>query len=219
MNELEKDATTTPSPASSPARGRLPFGPVDIAFDDSVLIPRPWTIAQSTWARQLLEAVPSGHVLELCSGAGHIGLAAVHGTERHLVQVDRDPHACELARENGAAAGVAADVRCGPMSEVLADDDRFALVIADPPWVPSAGVQVFPADPVWAIDGGDDGLDVARECVRVAARHLDPEGVVVLQLGSAEQCGQLDDTLRECGLVTIEVRSFTSGALAQLRLR
>lgn len=215
MDELDLDAATTPSPA----RGRLPFGPVDIVFDESVLVPRPWTIAQSRWARQLLETVPGGDVLELCSGAGHIGLAAVHATDRHLVQVDRDPHACELARENAAAAGVAADVRCGPMSEVLVDGDTFALVIADPPWVPTAGVEVFPADPVWAIDGGDDGLDIARECVRVAARHLDPVGAVVLQLGSAEQCEQLDETLRECGLMTVEVRSFTSGALAQLRPR
>ncbi|MEG9224807.1 class I SAM-dependent methyltransferase [Aeromicrobium sp. Sec7.5] len=210
MTELEKDAAV-------PARDRLAFGPLDIVFDDSVLVPRPWTIAQSTWARELLESAPAGGVLELCSGAGHIGLASVHATDRRLVQVDRDPHACDLARENAAAAGVAAEIRCGSLSEVLRDDDRFALVIADPPWVPSAGVEVFPDDPVWAIDGGDDGLDVARECVRVAARHLAPDGVVLLQVGSPEQFAQLDDTLRECGLAAIEVRSLAGGALAALR--
>lgn len=215
MTELDRNATTAPPPA----RGRLRFGPVDIAFDDSVLVPRPWTVAQSTWARELLDAAPTGDVLELCSGAGHIGLAAVHGTDRHLVQVDRDPHACELARVNAAAARVDADVRCGSLSEVLRAGRRFALVIADPPWVPSAGVEVFPADPVWAIDGGDDGLDVARECVRVAARHLEPTGVLVLQVGSSEQCEQLADTVQECGLSTVEVRTFTGGALAQLRPR
>lgn len=215
MDELELDTASAPAPP----RARVPFGPVDIVFDESVLVPRPWTIAQSTWARELLDSAPAGDVLELCSGAGHIGLAAVHATDRRLVQVDREPHACELARENAAAAGVVADVRCGDMTKVLRDDEQFVLVIADPPWVPSAGVEVFPADPVWAIDGGRDGLDVARECVRVAAQHLEPEGFVVLQLGSVEQCAQVDDTVRECGLVTTEVRSFPSGALAQLRHR
>ena len=215
MTEPDQDAT----PAQPLTRGRLPFGPVDIVFDESVLVPRPWTIAQSTWARQLFDTVPAGDVLELCSGAGHIGLAAVHATGRHLVQVDRDPHACELARANAAANGVTSEVRCGSLSEVLRDDERFALVIADPPWVPTAGVEVFPADPVWAIDGGDDGLDVARECLRVAAGHLDPQGAVVLQLGSAEQFAQLDDTVQECGLATVEVRSHTGGAVSLLRPR
>lgn len=212
MDEHDLSGTS----AAPPSRARLPFGPVDIVFDESVLVPRPWTLAQSAWARQLLDTAPAGDVLELCSGAGHIGLAAVHATDRHLVQVDRDPHACDLARENAAAAGVAADVRCGPMTKVLREGEQFVLVIADPPWVPSAGVEVFPGDPVWAIDGGDDGLDIARECVRVAAQHLDPQGSVVLQLGSAEQFAQLDDTVVEHGLVTAEVRSLAGGALALL---
>ena len=212
MDEHDLSGTS----AAPPSRACLPFGPVDIVFDESVLVPRPWTLAQSAWARQLLDTAPAGDVLELCSGAGHIGLAAVHATDRHLVQVDRDPHACDLARENAAAAGVAADVRCGPMTKVLREGEQFVLVIADPPWVPSAGVEVFPGDPVWAIDGGDDGLDIARECVRVAAQHLDPQGSVVLQLGSAEQFAQLDDTVVEHGLVTAEVRSLAGGALALL---
>ena len=213
MDELESSAVTAP-----PVR-HVAFGPVQIAFDDSVLVPRPWTIAQSTWARQLLDEAPAGDVLELCSGAGHIGLAAVHATGRRLVQVDRDHHACELARQNAAGAGVGAEVRCGPMTKVLRGDEQFVLVIADPPWVPTTGVQVFPADPVWAIDGGDDGLDVARECLQLAAAHLDPAGVVVLQVGSAEQCAQLSGTVLECGLATSEIRSFDGGALALLRRR
>ncbi len=215
MPEHDLD-TATPAP---PARSRLTFGPVDIVFDESVLVPRPWTIAQSVWARQLIESVPVGDVLELCSGAGHIGLAAVHGTGRHLVQVDRDPHACELARENAAAAGVGADVRCGPLATTLRDDERFALVIADPPWVPSKGVEVFPADPVWAIDGGDDGLDVARECLQVAAAHLDPAGALVLQLGSVAQSAALDEAAQAFGLTTVEARDCEGGALVLLRRR
>ena len=213
MDELEPSAVTAP-----PVR-RVSFGPVEIDFDDSVLVPRPWTIAQSTWARRLLDEAPAGDVLELCSGAGHIGLAAVHSTGRRLVQVDRDHHACELARRNAAAAGVDGEVRCGPMTKVLRGDEQFVLVIADPPWVPTTGVQVFPADPVWAIDGGVDGLDVARECLQVAAAHLDPAGVVVLQVGSAEQCAELAGTVLECDLATSEIRSFDGGALALLRRR
>lgn len=212
MHELDVD---DPASAGEP-RGRVTFEPVDIGFDDRVLVPRPWTIAQARWAREMLQSLSVGDVLELCSGAGHIGLAAVHGTGRRLVQVDQDEHACELARANARTAGVDSDVRCGPMTRALDDDELFAVVIADPPWVPTAGVTAFPDDPVWAIDGGDDGLDLARECVQVAGRHLTPDGVLVLQLGSVEQCAKLETTVQACGLVTAETRTLDGGALALL---
>ena len=54
------------------------YGPLSIAYDHRVLEPRPWTAAQSRWVSALLESAPPGPVLEICSGAGHIGLLAVH---------------------------------------------------------------------------------------------------------------------------------------------
>lgn len=194
----------------------MPFGPVDIAFDEHVLVPRPWTLAQSLWGTGLLATLPPGPVLELCSGAGQIGLAAVAGTPRPLVQVDRSEDACAYARRNAEAAEVTSDVRCGAMDEVIDDDERFVLVVADPPWVPSEEVRRFPEDPVWAIDGGDDGLDVARLCLRVAAQHLAVDGAVLLQVGSEEQVKALTPDVTAVGLVVSELRTFERGAVALL---
>ena len=53
---------------------RTRFGGLDIAYDATVLEPRGWTLAQSVVALDLEPALPPGAVLELCSGAGHIGL-------------------------------------------------------------------------------------------------------------------------------------------------
>ena len=66
----------------------LAFGCLDIAFDERVLRPRAWTMAQSTWGAELLDQMPAGPVLELCAGAGHIGLLALVASERQLVCVD-----------------------------------------------------------------------------------------------------------------------------------
>ncbi|GAA1748826.1 class I SAM-dependent methyltransferase [Aeromicrobium alkaliterrae] len=200
----------------TPTTARIAFGPLDVTFDDSILVPRPWTVAQSTWGRQVLDLGPDGPVLELCSGAGHIGLAAVHGTTRTLVQVDRDETACRYARENAERAGVGADVRCDDLEDAVRGDERFALVLADPPWVPRAGVAAFPDDPVLAIDGGEDGLDLARTCLRVAARHLLPEGAVLLQLGSRGQVDGLGVDLEGARLVVADVRDFERGVLVLL---
>jgi methylase of polypeptide subunit release factors len=161
------------------------FGPLTIAYDDRVLRPRPWTVAQSAWAAQLLTELPPGDVLEVCAGAGHIGLLAVAGTDRRLVLVDADPAACRYARINAdhARGRGAVEVRQGPMDEVLAPGERFALVIADPPWVPTGLTGQHPEDPVSAIDGGGDGLELVRTCLDVAAWHLAPDGAALLQVG------------------------------------
>ena len=177
----------------------LEFGPLRIAYDDRVLEPRPWTFAQSQWAAELLADAPPGRILELCSGAGQIGLAAALLTGRDVVLVDASEAACEISVRNAADAGLGGrvDVRNGPMDTVLREDERFALVLADPPYIPSADTTAYPEDPLTAIDGGGDGLDLARLCLSVAAAHLEVGHDVLLQLRDLDQADQLATELRE----------------------
>jgi methylase of polypeptide subunit release factors len=182
------------------ARGDVrttPFGPLTIAYDDTVLEPRAWTAMQSRWAQEAAADAPAGRVLELCAGAGQIGLLAVHGTDRELVAVDASAEACAFARANAEAAGLAerVEVRHARLDVACAEDETFAVVIADPPWVPRAEITRFPEDPVQAIDGGPDGLDLAQQCLEVIARHLLPGGVAFLQVGDDEQVRRLEDAL------------------------
>jgi release factor glutamine methyltransferase len=194
------------------------FGTLDIAYDDRVLEPRAWTTAQSEWAAELLESVPDGPVLELCAGAGHIGLLAIQASPRPLVAVDLNPAACAFIAANAEAAGLAdhVEVREGKLEEVLGPDDQFALVIADPPWVPSSDTGRFPEDPEIAIDGGTDGLDLARACIRVIGGHLMVGGAAVLQLGNLDQADALTDLATSCGLVLARPRTFERGVLVRL---
>ncbi len=209
-------------PTDSPARDAAPqstrFGTLDIAYDDRLLEPREWTTAQSEWAAELLESVPDGPVLELCAGAGHIGLLAIHANPRPLVAVDLNPAACTFIAQNAEAAGLDSfvEVREGQIEEVLEHDDQFALIIADPPWVPSSDIGQFPEDPEIAIDGGDDGLDLARACIRVIGGHLMVGGAAVLQLGNLDQAEALTDLAKSCGLVFAHPRTFERGVLVRL---
>ena len=86
------------------------FGGLSIAYDDRVLTPRRWTAMQSYWAAELLRDSPPGRVLELCAGAGHIGLLTVALAPRDLVMVDVNPHACDFARRNADANRLVASV-------------------------------------------------------------------------------------------------------------
>jgi release factor glutamine methyltransferase len=169
------------------------FGHLPISFDDQVLQPRQWTVTQSIWGAELLRhAEMPSCVLELCAGAGQIGLLALAlsaASAHRLVAVDVNPSACSFVRRNAEAAGLGDQVeaREGQMEEVLDDSERFELVIADPPWVEHDRVPLFPDDPPLAIDGGIDGLDLAFRCVRLAQKHLLEGGFLLLQLGTHSQ--------------------------------
>ena len=107
----------------------------------------------------------------------------------------------------------------GRIDDVLAPDERFDLVIADPPWVSRDETGRFPDDPLIAIDGGSDGLDVVWSCLRAGEQHLVPGGSVVLQLGSVEQVHRVHDHLRSTGsgLMVESSRFFGArGALVRL---
>lgn len=179
------------SAAAPPGSGvrSLSFDGLDIAYDNRVLEPRTWTAAQSRWASELLRQVPAGPVLEVCSGAGHIGLLAVRDHDRELVMVDADPVACDYARRNAEVAGMAhrVTVRHGLLQQAVGPDERFPLIIADPPWVASRDVATYPDDPPTAIDGGPLGLDLVVACVELVAGHLADGGAAVLQTGPAPQ--------------------------------
>lgn len=173
------------------------FGPVLVDFDGRVLAPREWTLAQSEWAAELSAVLPDGPILELCAGAGHIGLAAAVLAGRDLVQVEADPVAAEYARFNADRAGWAArtEVRDEPMQRALGPDERFGLIIADPPYLPTADVPLWPDDPVAAIDGGPDGLDLLRTCLDLAAAHLQPGGWLLLQVAGVAQAELVENHL------------------------
>lgn len=198
----------------------IEFGHLRIAYDDRVLQPRSWTVDQSRWAAEVLSTSPAGPALELCCGAGQIGLLATALTpepaRRQLVAVDNNPAAVAFTMTNADAAGLAdwVQVRGGDMGQVLGPEETYSVIIADPPWVPRDQTRRFPEDPLSAIDGGADGLAVARQCLEVIQAHLAPDGVAVLQLGTIEQVSELDPA--SYGLRVSEVRTGARGVLVHL---
>lgn len=200
----------------------MEFGLLSIQFDRRVLRPRRWTTAQSAWASAILRGASEGPpALELCAGVGHIGLLAMVGQSRPLVMVDSSQVACDHAAVNAEQAGLSCpvDIRCGRIEDMIGNEERFALIIADPPWVPTDETGNHADDPVHAIDGGADGLDLARTCLEIIGTHLDDDGSAVLQVGSVDQVAAVSDHVTdrpELGLRLAEHRAFEGGVLVHL---
>jgi release factor glutamine methyltransferase len=124
--------------------------------------------------------------------------------------VDASSVATAYTALNAAAAGLSdrVDVRRHRVGFALAADERFPLIIADPPWVRRDETTRFPEDPLLAIDGGPDGLAIARECVAVIGRHLAEGGAALVQLGTTDQRDALAPQLESAGLRVVETRTF-----------
>ena len=199
-----------PDPNTGASR-RCRFGPLEVEYDDRVLVPRAWTLMQSLWAADLAAHAGPGPMLELCAGAGQIGLAAAVTAGRDLVQVEMDPVAAGYAVGNAERAGWAArtQVRVGSIGESVRPGEEFPLVIADPPYLATGDVGRFAEDPVLAIDGGADGLAVVRTCLAVAARHLRPGGALLLQVAGPAQAARVEELVSHGaapGLGAVETR-------------
>ena len=176
---------------------------------------------QSNWAAELSPLLPDGPILELCAGAGHIGLLAAALTRRRLVQVDADPTAAVFACDNARSAGIADthEFRVARLDEALARDERFPLILADPPYIPTRHVAAFPEDPVLAIDGGDDGLEVIDACLDVIAAHLTAGGAALLQVRGPAQADGVAQRLLPPGALRVSDTRVVDSERAVMKLQ
>jgi release factor glutamine methyltransferase len=84
------------------------------------------------------------------------------------------------------------EIRPGDLDQAVHPGEQFAIIVADPPYVPTHEVGSFD-DPVVAIDGGADGLDTAWRCMELAGEHLAPGGLLSIQLRGRVQADLLRD--------------------------
>lgn len=136
-------------------------------------------------ARTAIDARP-GTLVELCCGVAPV--AALVGRARTGTRVhaaDLDPVPLELARVNLAGRGA---VHRGDLFEALPPRLRgeIDVLAVNAPYVPSGEVALMPLEarvhePLLALDGGADGLDLHRRVAAKAPRWLRPGGVLLVE--------------------------------------
>jgi release factor glutamine methyltransferase len=165
--------------------GWAEFRGLRITVEPGVFVPRRRT---EFLVEQALAQVPDATVVvDLCCGSGAVGAAlaaALDGVELHAADID--PAAVRCARRNIAAAG--GRVHTGDLFEALPDDlrGRVGILAANVPYVPSGEVPLLPSEarehePLVALDGGADGLDVLRRVAAGASPWLAPGGCLLVE--------------------------------------
>jgi release factor glutamine methyltransferase len=151
-------------------------------------------------------APPSLVVVDLCCGAGALGAAlaaALGGAELHAADIA--PACVRCARRNVAAFGgqVYEGDLFGPLPAALRG--RVEILLANAPYVPSDGVGLLPPEardhePLVALDGGADGLDVLRRIAGAAPGWLAPGGHLLVE-ASERQAPRMAAAMARAGLL------------------
>jgi len=195
--------------------GWAEFCGLRIAVDPGVFVPRRRTEFLVEQARALLP--PRAVIVDLCCGAGAVGAALASGLDQaELHAADIDPAAVRCARRN--VAGPGGHVYQGDLYHPLPADlrGRVTVVVANVPYVPTGEIRFLPPEarahePLVALDGGPDGLEVLRRVAAGAPEWLAPGGHLLIET-SERQAPQAVAAFAASGLVPRVSASADLGA-------
>jgi ribosomal protein L3 glutamine methyltransferase len=168
----------------------------DLPFhvDERVIVPRSH-IAGLLADRLQPWAGPAGRVksvLDLCTGSGCLAILAARAFPRARIDAtDVSTAALAVARINVRRH------RTGRRIRLIRSDlysglgrRRYDVIVCNPPYVTAASMRRLPREyrrePRIALAGGADGLAAVRVILRKAAAHLEPGGVLVMEVGSGK---------------------------------
>lgn len=175
--------------------GRRGFYGRDFAITSATLDPRPETetlvgaalelVAERGWRERAIR------ILDIGTGSGAILVTLLAELPQASgLGTDVSAEALVVAAGNAAQHGVAERARWRSCRSLEGIDERFDLMVSNPPYIATAEIaslepEVRAFDPLGALDGGGDGLDIYREIAAGLGRVL-ADGWVVVEVGAGQ---------------------------------
>ncbi len=172
--------------------GEMPFRHLVLRVERGVFIPRPETEVLVDAVLAAIAPLAQPLVADLCTGSGAVGVSlAYEAGNARVIATDVSGQAVEAARRNALYAGVDERVQVlqGSLFEPVSREflGQFDAIASNPPYIPTAAVRDLPDEvlsfePMAALDGGVDGLDVARVIATEARAWLRPGGFLGMEV-------------------------------------
>ncbi len=151
-------------------------------------------------------------VADLCTGSGCIGLSLLmYGDIEKMTLMDISCGALKMAQKNAELHGLS------NMCEFIEGDitkempkRKFDLIVSNPPYIPSKDIEALSEEvkkePMLALDGGDDGLDIIRFLIGDGLSYLKENGAMLIEFGYDQ--GEIMDTLLRQKRDTGSIKSY-----------
>lgn len=129
------------------------------------------------------------HALDLCTGSGCLAILLAEAfADAEVDATDVSAGALEVALSNVEDYDLADRINL-IQSDLFADlgGRRYDLIVTNPPYVDAVAMAALPAEyqhePQLALASGIDGLDAVSRILREATKHLNPGGLLAVELG------------------------------------
>lgn len=171
--------------------GTAEFHGRTFACDKRALVPRPETEQLVELALEILHPHSSPDLLDIGTGSGVIAITlALELPSAPIHATDLSPDALALAKENAARHALTDRIVFHQANLLPPDNTEFDLIIANLPYIPADEIAALSPevrhDPVSALDGGPDGLDLIRRLIDTAPDRLAPGGALLLEIGAGQ---------------------------------
>lgn len=189
--------------------GQYPFMDFALEIKRGVFIPRPETETLVETAIKILRD-KEGLAIDIGTGTGAIAIALARFCPRlSLIGIDISKEAIALARKNARLNRVGDRIIFRQADISDANLPQAIAVVSNPPYIPTSHLSDLPLqirlyEPLKALDGGEDGLDVIRVIVSQAKDILLPGGHLLLEVGEG-QSEKVRDLMSENGYCDVEV--------------
>lgn len=199
FDSCELDAVLEKRKARIPLQyifGEWEFMGVKFIVSEDCLIPQPDT---EILVEKALEILKKRHpvcdfaekleVADLCTGSGCIGLSLLmYGGIDKVMLMDLSKGALNIAKKNAIRYGLLD--RCELIHGDITKDmpkKRYDMIVSNPPYIPSGDIALLPEEvkkePLMALDGGNDGLDIIRFLIGDGLGYLKENGVMLIEFG------------------------------------
>ena len=128
------------------------------------------------------------HALDLCTGSGTLAIQMAHYyPDAQIDAVDISLDALEVASINIDDYGLRQRIQLIHTDLFNGLENTYDLIISNPPYVDEESVKNLPDEylhePTLALGSGKDGLDITRKIINQAAQFLNPNGVLLVEIG------------------------------------
>jgi ribosomal protein L3 glutamine methyltransferase len=173
--------------------GEAWFAGLRFTVDERVLVPRsPLAEVIERCFAPWCKLRPGDRVLDIGTGSGCLAIAAAHYCPEIAVDAtDVSAAALAVAAENVARHGLEGRVRLIQADLYPPGDDRYRVVMSNPPYVSAADMAALPpefaSEPPLALAGGSTGFEPAERVLHGAHGRLEPGGVLIVEVGGGAE--------------------------------